>query len=120
MHASGSATIPGAMEQRAHPRLEVPLRCWLDDGDVPRFASMRDVSMQGARVQTACPPEAGSFVIVRFKLGESSPEVEARARVVWSSAGFRGRAGVLGLSFHDLAGEDELRAFVAAGVGQLQ
>lgn len=103
------------VEQRAHLRRAAPLRCWLAGSGVERFTRLSDLSLDGARILTAAPPTVGEQVRVRFKLPPTGREVSAAGRVVWASEGFRGRAGVLGVEFAEVAGAGDIVAFVEDG-----
>jgi hypothetical protein len=102
-------------EQRANRRRNVPVRCWVSDGDVDRFASLADISLDGARLFTAAPPVVGRRVSLRFSLRPRGAEVRAEARVVWRSEGFRGRGGVVGVQFASISAADEIAAYVGEG-----
>ena len=99
-------------EQRHHVRRSTPLRCWLVDGKAERFVSLADLSLSGARVLAAAPPEVGERVVLRFNLPTSPVPVVANARVVWRAEGFRGRGGVLGLAFDSVSEVAALSAFI--------
>ena len=103
------------LEQRASRRRELPARCWVDDGSVERYASLADISVNGARVLTASPPQVGRTVALRFRLQPRGAEVRAEARVVWRSEGFGGRGGVMGVQFSALSRADEVAAYVEEG-----
>ncbi len=105
----------GRPEQRASRRKVVPVRCWIVDGKVERYASLADISLDGARLLTASPPLVGTTVTMRFRLHCKGNEVSAEARVVWRSEGFRGRGGVMGVEFISLTGTDEIVAYVGEG-----
>ena len=103
------------VEQRTSRRRSVPLRCWLSDGVVERYASLADVSLDGARVVTVSPPAVGATVSLRFRLQANGAEVRAIARVVWRAEGFRGRGGVVGVHFANVVGAEAIAAFVEEG-----
>jgi len=91
------------------------VRCWVSDGEVDRYASLADISLDGARLFTAAPPVVGRRVTMRFLLRAKGTEVLAEARVVWRSEGFRGRGGVMGVQFLSISGADEIVAYVGEG-----
>ena len=108
--AYGPSSIVRAMsraqEQRASVRRQTafagpdgltPLRCWLIDATAERFASLADLSRDGARVLTSMPPSVGEKVELRVDMLQR-PFVMT-GRVVWRSEGFHGRGGVMGLAF---------------------
>jgi hypothetical protein len=103
------------VEQRAHRRCKGACRCWLSDGTVDRFASIADVSLDGARVFTAGPPPVGAAVGLRFRLRDTGVQVRATARVIWRTEGFRGRGGVIGVQFEEVDGADEIASFIEEG-----
>ncbi len=114
--AIASADRPARrVEQRQFHRRNVLLRCWLSDGKVDRYASLVDISADGARVLTVAPPPTTAMVTLRLRLPPGDEEISAVARVVWRSEGFRGRGGVLGMQFAQIAGLTELTAFVKEG-----
>ncbi len=91
------------------------MRCWVSDGTVKRYASLSDLSLDGARILTAAPPMIGVSLGLRFKLRDSGEEVRAKARVIWRSEGFRGRGGVIGVQFTNVTGADEIAAYIGEG-----
>lgn len=93
-------------------RRPAPLRCWVIDAKAERFVQLVDVSLSGARVLAAAPPEVGDRVVLRFQLPTSSPLVVASGRVVWRAEGFRGRGGVMGLAFESVNEVAALGAFI--------
>ncbi|MBI3179753.1 MAG: PilZ domain-containing protein [Deltaproteobacteria bacterium] len=100
------------VEQRVSRRRVVPVRCWVADGLVARYASLADISLDGARVLTTAPPSVGQLLSLRFRLRASGEEVRASGRVVWRSEGFRGRGGVMGVHFTEIAGAEEIAAYI--------
>jgi hypothetical protein len=68
-------------------------------GDIERYAQLADVSATGARIVTAAPPQAGSLVRLRFDSAAARSGVDSLARVVWATAGYRGRGGMIGVEF---------------------
>ena len=80
-----------------------------------RYASLADISLDGARLFTAAPPLVGRRVSLRFLLRARGVEVRAEARVAWRSEGFRGRGGVMGVQFVSISGADEIVAYVGEG-----
>ena len=102
-------------EQRVNRRRNVPVRCWVSDGEVDRYASLADISLDGARLLTAAPPSVGRRVSMRFSLRSKGAEVRAEARVVWRSEGLCGRGGVMGVQFVSISGADEIAAYVGEG-----
>ena len=102
------------VEQRAHPRCGVNVRCWISDGRVQRYATLVDISMGGARVATAAPPPVGGLVTMKFSLSDDSAPIEADARIVWRAQGFRGRGGVMGLHFTGVADLSGIQAYLTA------
>ena len=103
-----------AQEQRHHERRATPLRCWIIDSRAERFVSLADLSLSGARVLAAAPPEVGERVVLRFTLPTSPVPVVATAKVVWRAEGFRGRGGVMGLAFESVSEVAALTAFIEA------
>ncbi len=103
---------PRRQEQRLGRRREGPLRCWVEDGQVDRFASLADLSREGARLFTVAPPPVGERVTLRMRLRPEGTEVCAEARVVWRAAGAHGRGGVMGVRFVSVDGVDEITAYV--------
>ncbi len=100
------------VEQRVNRRRVVPVRCWVSDGFVLRYASLADISLDGARILTTAPPSVGDVLTLRFRLRSSGQEVCASGRVVWRSEGFRGRGGVMGVHFTELSGADDIAAYI--------
>jgi hypothetical protein len=109
------ATRPNRPEQRAAPRRGSPVRCWAGDGTIERFASLADISRDGARLYTALPPAPGEIIDLRFRLAAAGAEVHAQARVVWRAEGPRGRGGVIGVSFIAVEGIEEIARYVGEG-----
>jgi hypothetical protein len=103
------------VEERRCRRRSAPLRCWLSDGLVERYASLADISTDGARIGTVSPPALGSTVMLRFCLRTGGEEIHAVARVVWRAEGFRGRGGVVGVHFTNIVGAEAIAAFVEEG-----
>jgi hypothetical protein len=99
-------------EQRAAVRRPAPLRCWIIDAKAERFVQLADLSLSGARVLAAAPPEVGERVVLRFQLPTSSLPIVCRAHVVWRAEGFRGRGGVMGLAFESVSEVAALAAFI--------
>ncbi|MBI5508149.1 MAG: PilZ domain-containing protein [Deltaproteobacteria bacterium] len=115
MALSPTEDRPARQEQRHGRRRAALLRCWLSDGAVERYTSLADVSLEGARVATVAPPPVGAVVTLRFRPRPQGGVVEAVARVVWRTEGFRGRGGVVGLHFVEVTGMQDLAALVAEG-----
>jgi hypothetical protein len=104
-------------ELRASYRRPTQLRCWASWGLVERFVMMADLSAEGARIQTAKPPNIGETVTVRLLLpvGDDPQDIILRGRVVWRSEGYRDRGGLMGLAFERMGTAPEIAAYVAAG-----
>jgi hypothetical protein len=115
MAIESTGTKNPRVEQRASRRRNVPLRCWLSDGVVDRYAALADVSLDGARVVTVAPPPVGTTVALRFRLQANGADVRAVARIVWRTEGFRGRGGVVGVHFANVVGAEAIAAFVEEG-----
>lgn len=107
---------PGSLglrsEQRVCPRRVSSAPCWVKSGDVERYAKLADVSASGARVVTAAPPKVGETLSLAFSVAEFASPVAAEGRVVWRSAGFGGRGGIMGVAFSRVSSPALLRAFV--------
>ena len=63
-------------------------------------------------MQMAAPPDVGDEVAVRFRPRANDAEVQAVGTVVWRSAGFRGRGGVIGVQFARVEDVPALLAYV--------
>jgi hypothetical protein len=69
-------------EQRRHPRVELPARCWIKDGDHTVYLRVHDVSCGGLSVRAPVPFRPSGTVEVRLEL-PNGHTVVARGEVVW-------------------------------------
>ncbi len=112
---TGSMMRRAEEEQRSAPRRAVLLRCRVQEGGeepVQRFTRIADLSVTGARILTASPPDVGEILTLSFQLSERGPRIDAEARVIWRSEGYRGRGGVIGVAFIALQNAAALERFV--------
>lgn len=69
-------------EQRRHPRIELPARCWILDGNHTVYLRVHDVSCGGLSVRAPVPFEAHGIVEVRLEL-PGGGTVRARGEIMW-------------------------------------
>jgi hypothetical protein len=100
-------------EKRRFMRSSVWLRCWVRDESVRRYACIEELSAGGARIVTAMPPQKGVTVEIQFPV-PNGQSVWVAAQVIWRTAGFQGRGGVMGVRFGvDAPTEEMLRSLQA-------
>jgi hypothetical protein len=86
-------------EQRKHPRVPVviPLSCEIE-GSASFYAAATDISLRGARIQCASPPEVGTKVTIVVHLPGASGQSRLPATVRWTEPGMFGvQFGALGV-----------------------
>lgn len=95
-------------ELRRHPRLELPVRCWIADRQRTVYLRVHDVSLGGLSVRAPVAfPKAGA-VELRLEL-PGGLTVRARAEVVWLREGAELSGPRMGARFLEiLEGEEEL------------
>lgn len=98
---------PGPREKRRFSRSSVWLRCWVRDDAVRRYACIEELSAGGARIVTAMPPAKGVTVEILFPVRDGEP-VWIPAQIIWRTAGFQGRGGVMGVRFGTDAPTDDM------------
>ncbi|HEY7955959.1 MAG TPA: PilZ domain-containing protein [Polyangia bacterium] len=106
-------TEPGEpqRELRRHPRLELPVRCWIVDEGHTVYLRLHDVSRGGLSVRAPVPFQPHRPVELTLEL-PSGETVRARGEVVWvktddpPAAGSGPKMGARFLEF--LEGEEEL------------
>jgi hypothetical protein len=75
-------SAPPHGETRRYPRVELPARCWIEDGEHTFYLRVHDVSRGGLSVRAPTPFEKSHQIVLRLELpGERT--VRARAEVVW-------------------------------------
>ena len=96
-------------EMRRHPRLELPARCWIPDGDHTVYLRVHDISCGGLSVRAPVPFSAKGEVEFRLEL-PGGGRVRARGQVVWTRPEGSEISGPrMGARFLDfLEGEEEL------------
>jgi len=82
------------------------------DDIASRYVRLLDVCIGGARVEMVMPPEVGGQVQMRFQLRAEESPICATGTVVWRTAGFRGRGGVMGVHFMQVDGVSTIRSYV--------
>jgi hypothetical protein len=98
-------------ETRSHPRVELPARCWIEDGEHTFYLRVHDVSRGGLSVRAPTPFSKSHRIVLRLELpGERT--VRARAEVVWvrdSPAAETASGARMGARFLEfLEGEEDL------------
>jgi hypothetical protein len=71
---------------RRHPRLTLPVRCWIYDGQHTVYLRVHDVSAGGLSVRAPVPFAANKDVELRLEL-PGNRQVRARGQVVWVRQG---------------------------------
>lgn len=112
MPERGITRQPVVIENRASKRRPTAAGCRIFDGRILRYTHLVDIGLGGVRVLTAGPPEVGTTVELRFELLPVTGAIEATGRVVWRTAGFGGRGGVMAIEFSHVAGASRISHFV--------
>jgi len=73
---------PSYTEARRHPRVELPARCWIEDGEHTLYLRLHDLSRGGLSVRAPVPFAAARRLTLRLEL-PSGGELRAIAEVVW-------------------------------------
>jgi hypothetical protein len=98
-------------ETRRHPRIELPARCWIEDGEHTLYLRVHDVSRGGLSVRAPTPFSASHQIVLRLEL-PGQRTVRARAEVVWvrdSPAAELASGARMGARFLEfLEGEEDL------------
>lgn len=102
-------------EKRRFTRRQVWMRCWVLDEVVRRYACIADLGAGGARIITALPPLPGTTVNVLLQAERHSTSLWMPGLVIWSSVGFGGRGGVMGVEFRDTAVGGEIVKYFEKG-----
>lgn len=102
-------------EKRRHPRRQVSVRCWLEDGRQTIYARVHDLSLGGLSMRVPLPFSLGSEIDVALTFagtpGGLLVPVRAVARVVWLRVADSGpRMGTRFVAFPD--GDEALRGLV--------
>jgi hypothetical protein len=97
-------------EKRKHPRIELPARCWIRDGDHTFYLRVHDVSRGGLSLRAPVPFRPTGQLELELEL-PGGARVRAHAQVVWvrpegGEAAGQPRMGARFLEF--LEGEEEL------------
>ncbi len=95
-------------EKRQHPRVPVPARAWIADGQHTIYLRLHDLSVGGLSVRAPVPFAAADPVELRIEL-PGGIQVRARGEIRWvrDGGGESGpRMGARFLEFHE--GEEEL------------
>ena len=71
------------VEHRRHPRLELPARCWIEDGEHTVYLRVHDVSRGGLSVRAPVPFQPAGAVEMRLEL-PGGRLVRVRGEVVWT------------------------------------
>jgi hypothetical protein len=105
------------LEQRRHPRVAVPARCWIVDGEHTVYLRVHDVSLGGLSVRAPVPFRPSGNIEVRLEL-PSGVTVRAKGEVVWvrpegGEVSGQPRMGARFLEF--LEGEEELYTLLGHG-----
>ncbi len=105
-------------EKRRHPRVPIPVRCWLMEGEHTVYLRLHDLSLGGVSVRAPVPFDTGAHLSVELEL-PSGRRVVARADVVWlrktEDSGPR-----MGASFTEfLSGQDDLQRLLDARIERL-
>jgi hypothetical protein len=69
-------------ETRRHPRMVLPVRCWIVGGPHTLYLRLHDVSLGGLSVRAPVPFSATAPVELRLEL-PGGQAVRARGEVVW-------------------------------------
>ncbi len=113
--AQPAPSAPPHAETRRHRRVELPARCWIEDGEHTYYLRVHDVSRGGLSVRAPVPFSAAHQIVLRLEL-PGDRTVSARAEVVWvrdspaADAASGARMGARFLEF--LEGEEELYAIL--------
>jgi hypothetical protein len=67
---------------RRHPRLPLPVRCWIFDGKHTVYLRVHDLSLGGLSVRAPVPFIASTQVELKLEL-PGNRHVRARGQVVW-------------------------------------
>jgi hypothetical protein len=72
---------PPSLEQRRHPRFELPVRCWITSEEHTVYLQLHDLSRGGLSVRAPVPFVPPSAIDLYIELPEGT--VRARGEVVW-------------------------------------
>jgi hypothetical protein len=75
-------TRPPSMEQRRHPRFELPVRCWIMSEEHTVYLQLHDLSRGGLSVRAPVPFVPPSAINLQIELPQGGV-VRARGEVVW-------------------------------------
>ncbi|MFQ5694924.1 MAG: PilZ domain-containing protein [Terriglobia bacterium] len=79
-----SPTAPSPLDRRAARRVSLATQVRTVAGGDTIVGYTRDISMGGVFIETESPAAKGAEVMLRFKLREPGPILEARAVVVYA------------------------------------
>jgi len=104
--AAGSGTPP--VEKRRHPRVDLPVRCWIMDQRHTLYLRLHDLSRGGLSVRAPVPFAPAGRIDVGMELPEGR-RMRATGEIVWVRNGAEGESAPrMGLRFLEfLEGEED-------------
>ncbi len=107
MRRTPTSGVP-ARDLRKHPRVAVPARCWIGDGQRTVYMRVYDLSRGGLSVRAPVPFAPSDSVELRLELPGGCLS-HARGEIVWVRPSSGESGARMGARFVEwLAGEDDL------------
>jgi PilZ domain len=79
---TGGVPSPSSADQRRHPRVALPARCWIGDGRRTIYMRVYDLSLGGLSVRAPVPFSPADPVELRLEL-PGGRWARARGEIVW-------------------------------------
>jgi hypothetical protein len=102
-----------AHDTRRHPRVTLPVRCWIVSGQHTLYLRLHDLSLGGLSVRAPVPLSASAPIDLRLEL-PGGQAVRARGEVVWVR-GVADSGPRMGARFVEFVEGEELLTHALAG-----